>query len=75
MSEWLCESCRYRKGKLRTYHRMDSLGIERSYTNVVKVCCTASKKQPNAVKDAVRKVPYYDGWQCCMDYAKRKGKQ
>lgn len=73
MSEWLCESCKHRKGKLRTYHRMDSLGIERSYTNVVKVCCTASRKHPNIVKDAVRKVPYCDGWQCCIDF-KRKGK-
>lgn len=71
MSEWLCETCKHRRGKLRTYHRIDSQGVERSYTNVVKVNCTAHAKYPNLVKDAVKEVPYFEPWQMCMDFRGR----
>ena len=72
MSEWLCESCRYRKGKLGVYHVTDTCGTEYSYTNVVRVRCAASRQFP--VREAKRKDPFYEPWQVCMDYAKRKGK-
>ena len=54
MAEYLCETCKHRKGKLAVYHRIDSQGIERSYTNVVRVNCAESKKHPGLVRDAVR---------------------
>jgi len=73
MTDYLCATCKHRKGKLRTYHRIDTCGIERSYTNVVKVCCTASAKYPNMVKDAVADKPWMDPQFVCIDY-KRKGK-
>ena len=74
MSEWLCESCKHRNGKLRVYHRIDSLGIERSYKNVVKVACSSSAKYPNMVKDAVRCDPFIDPQFTCLDFTKRRGK-
>lgn len=70
MAEYLCETCKHRKGKLAVYHRIDSQGIERSYTNVVRVNCTASKKHPGRVVDAVRDTSY-NPWQLCISYRKR----
>lgn len=43
MSGYLCESCRHMLGEPRTYHYRDSLGIERSVTNAVKIRCDAVK--------------------------------
>lgn len=71
MTKYLCEKCRHRKGKLRTYHRVDSAGVERNYTNAVMVCCTASEKHPNMVKDAKADVAYYEPWQVCPDFKGR----
>jgi len=74
MSEWLCESCRYRNGELRPYHTYDTCGTEYSYTGAMKVACTASAKYPHMVKDAVRADPYLEAEFTCLDYAKRKGR-
>ena len=70
MSEYLCETCKNRKGKLRVYHQIDSSGVDRSYTNIVRVNCAESKKYPGLVRDAVRDTSY-DPWQLCMAYRKR----
>ena len=67
MSEWLCESCKHRKGKLRPTSTYDTCGTEYSYTGSMKVNCTSPKKRPWIPRDAVRKCDE------CWDY-KRKGK-
>ena len=74
MSEYTCSTCKHRKGKLKTYHRIDSQGIERSYTNVVRVCCTASAKYPNIVKAAPKRTAWMEPWQTCPSYEKKGGK-
>jgi len=68
MAEYLCETCKHRRGKLSPWHTYEDRGIEYSYTGVLKVNCTESKKHPGMVKDAVRDVD------CCVGYKKRKGK-
>ena len=69
MSEWLCESCKHRNGKLRLMSTYDMYGTKYSYTGSMKVHCKASKRNPNMYRDAVR-----EGIGSCYDYAKRKGK-
>lgn len=71
--KYLCDTCRNRNGDLRTYHRIDSSGIERRYTNNVKVHCKASKKNPNTYRDAVEEVPHGEALRVCGDY-RRKGR-
>jgi len=71
VSEWLCESCKYRKGKLRPTSTYDTCGTRYSYTGSMKVFCTAHKSFP--VRDAVKSDPYYAIEQCCMDYKKKRG--
>ena len=70
MAEYLCETCKYRNGDLRPYHTYDSCGVKYSYTGAKKVNCTASKKHPGRVVDAVRDTSY-DPWQLCISYRKR----
>jgi len=69
---YLCDTCKHRHGDLRTYHRIDSQGIERSYTNIVKVRCRASRKNPNMVRDAVAEVAYREPEYVCGDYRRAK---
>lgn len=71
MAEYLCETCKHRKGKLAVYHRIDSQGIERSYTNVVRVNCTESEKYPGMVKAAPKRPAWMEPWQTCPSYEKR----
>lgn len=68
---WLCESCAHRKGELRVYHRIDSQGVERAYTNSVKVHCSESKRYPGMVKDAIKADPFMEPWQMCFGYKRR----
>ena len=72
MAEYLCETCKHRKGKLAVYHRIDSQGIERSYSNIVKVRCRASRKNPNMVRDAVAEIAYMEPRSICGDYKERR---
>lgn len=71
MTEYLCETCKHRKGKLAVYHRIDSQGIERSYTNIVRVNCTASKKHPGMVKAAPKRPAWMEPTSACPSYRKR----
>lgn len=68
MSEWLCESCRFRKGKMRPTSTYDMYGTQYSYTGTMKVHCKAHGRYPNMYRDAVR-----SGCEC-WDY-ERRGRQ
>ena len=64
--KYLCESCKHMLGKPRTYHYMDSLGIERSLTNAVRIRCDAAAKRTWIEREPVEK-------QCgCPMYMKKK---
>ena len=69
--KFLCEKCANRRGKLRVYHRIDSQGIERSYTNIQRVCCKAGGH--TTLKDAVQRTPYADARAACREYRPRRG--
>lgn len=70
MAEYLCQTCKNRKGKLRPFSTYDSCGTQYSYTGAMKVNCTASKKHPGMVVDAIRDTSPYP-LQLCMCYRKR----
>ena len=72
MAEYLCETCKHRKGKLAVYHRIDSQGIERSYTNIVRVNCTESEKYPGMVKAAPKRAAWMRPSDVCPSYRKAK---
>ena len=55
MTKYLCETCARRHGDMRYYHYRDSLGIERSITNVAKVRCSATAERPWIERDPVEK--------------------
>jgi hypothetical protein len=71
MAEYLCETCKHRKGKLVVYHRIDSQRIDCSYTNVVQVNCTESKKHPGMVKAAPKRPAWMEPTSVCPGYRNR----
>ena len=73
MAEYLCWTCKHRKGDLETYGTYEFSGTEYSYTATRHVNCTASKKYPGMVKEALKRPTWMNPLDVCPSYEK-KGK-
>ena len=71
MAEYLCQTCKHRKGKLDFYHRIDSNGVGRDYTNAVYVNCKEWKKHPGMCKAAPKRPEWMEPSSVCQSYEKR----
>ena len=75
MTEYLCETCKHRRGKLTLYHRLDILGIERNVSDDYRVRCAAVHSNGGRayeVKEAKVRPAYADPHTRCWDYTERK---
>ena len=71
MAEYLCETCKHRKGELDSYHSIDSTGIVRDYTNVKYVNCKEWMKHPGMCKVAPKRPAWMEPTSVCPSYKKR----
>jgi len=72
MAEYLCETCKHRKGDLKPYNTYEWHGTECSYTAAKHVNCTASKKHPGMVKAAPKRPAWMEPTSVCPSYRKRE---
>ena len=72
MAEYLCSTCRYRNGDFIIFSKKDEQGIERRYTNIVRVNCTESEKYPGMVRAAPKRAAWMRPSDVCPSYRKAK---
>ena len=71
MAEYLCWTCKHRNGELDFYHKIDSKGIGRDYTNGMYVNCREWKKHPGMKKAAPKCAEWMEPTSICPSYKKR----